>query len=130
MNTRSADAFLYNHQIYYAIDMTEQQTPGGPQPQPGREVANLMAAMANTTVLVAFIIFGLLLDFIGELVSIATTPGTAGFSAAEVLLALGNFVIVVILFYGGIAKRDASDMYRFGMVLAAAIVFFATFHLF
>jgi len=95
-----------------------------------KEVANLMETMSHTTVIVAIIVFGLLLDFIGQLVLIGSpAPGTVGYSAAEVLGALGSFIILVVLFAGGIMKRDMGDYVRAGMLITAGLLFLATVHL-
>lgn len=111
--------------------MTEQQpAPQHTQGSVERDVANLVAVVSNTTIIVAVVIFGLLLDFIAELISVGSSPGSNVLSASEVLMAIGNFCIVVVLFAGGLMKRDAGEWSRFGMLLAAAIVFFASFHLY
>ncbi|MEM3852364.1 MAG: hypothetical protein QXP70_05125 [Methanomassiliicoccales archaeon] len=86
------------------------------------EVANVINAMSNTTVVAGLIVFGLLLDFIGAIVSIGTTPGTAAYSAALVLADIGNFVIVAVLFTAAFVKRDAGEWMRFAMLIAAAII--------
>ncbi len=106
----------------------ETETPapkGGVRPASlEREMANIVETMSHTAVQVGLVLFGLLLDFVGELVRIASTT-TAGFNAFQVLTAVGTFVIVAVLFVSGMVKRNEGDLTRLGLLLAAAIVFFA-----
>lgn len=89
-----------------------------------KEVASLLGAMSHPVILTGLILLGLLLDLVGELVRIGTTS-TTGYSAFQVLVAIGTFIIVAVLFVVGLTKRSESDHLRFGMLLAAAIIFFS-----
>lgn len=107
-----------------------QQTESTPPPSGEkqvsleREVASLMETMSHPAVLTGLILFGLLLDFIGQLVRVGATS-SAGFSAFQVLTAIGTFLIVAVLFISGLVRRGESDMIRFSLILSAAIILFA-----
>ena len=99
-----------------------------------KEMATLMETATNTTIIVALVLFGLLLDFIAEIVFIANggftgAAGTAGFQTSQVLAAFGNFIILAVLFSAGIMKKDASDYGRLAYLIAAGLVFLATMRL-
>ncbi len=89
-----------------------------------KEMANIVETMSHTTVLVGLIMFGLLLDFIGQLVRIAATS-SAGFSAFQVLTSIGTFLIIAVLFVAAMTRKNEGDLVRLGLLLAAAIVFLA-----
>ena len=102
----------------------ESPPQGGERPVSlEREMASIVETMSHTAVQIGLILFGLLLDFVGQLVKIASTT-TAAFSAFQVLTAIGTFVIIAVLFVSGMTKRSESDQIRLGLLIAAAIVFF------
>ncbi len=102
----------------------ESPPQGGERPVSlEREMASIVETMSHTAVQIGLILFGLLLDFVGQLVKIASTT-SAAFSAFQVLTAIGTFVIIAVLFVSGMTKRSESDQIRLGLLIAAAIVFF------
>ncbi len=120
--------------------MTADQ-PAGSAPSGGgghlpleKEVASIIETATHTTVIVALVLFGLLLDFIAEIVFVAAGgftggAGGAGYQTSLVLSAFGNFIILAVLFSAGIMKKDASEYARLGYFLAAGLVFVATMRL-
>ncbi|MBX8635764.1 MAG: hypothetical protein KIY09_04940 [Thermoplasmata archaeon] len=99
-----------------------------------KEMASLIETATHTTVIIALVLFGLLLDFIAEIVYVAAGgfaagAGSAGYQTSLVLSAFGNFIILAVLFTAGIMKRDASEYARLGYFIAAGLVFVATMRL-
>ncbi len=88
-----------------------------------KEMANIVETMSHTAVQTGLILFGLLLDFVAQLVRVGANS-SAGYTAFAVLSAIGTFLIVAVLFVSGMAKRGESDYVRLGYLLAAAILFF------
>lgn len=85
-----------------------------------RDVATVMETISHTVVLTGLVLFGILLDFIAEVLKLGVAPA---YPAGQVLAAIGTFLIAAVLFVSGMTKRTESDMVRFGLLLAAAIVF-------
>lgn len=86
-----------------------------------KEVASIMETMSHTTILVGLVLFGLLVDFVAELVNIVGRG--AGFSAFQILTAIGTYLIIAVLFISAFARKRENAQFRLGMLLAAAIMF-------
>ncbi|MBX8631325.1 MAG: hypothetical protein KIY12_07685 [Thermoplasmata archaeon] len=94
------------------------------------EVATMIETATHTTIVVAGILFGLVLDFIAQIILVVSSgPGTSGYTAGLILSIFGNFIILAILFIAGIVKRDSSDYMRVAYLIAAGLVFIATMRL-
>ena len=116
--------------------MTANQESGGAPSSESKhvpmekEMASLIETATHTTIIAALVLFGLLLDFIAEIVYIVSGgAGGAGYSASLVLAAFGNFILLAVLFTAGIMKKDASDYARLGFLVAAGLIFLATMRL-
>jgi len=115
--------------------LSSGESSGSPQPAQSHatiesEVATMIETATHTTIIVAIVLFGLVLDFIAQIIIVVSSgPGTSGYSAGLVLSIFGNFIILAILFIAGILKRDATDYVRIGYLVAAGLVFIATMRL-
>ena len=93
-----------------------------------KSVENFMTLFSNESIVAAVVLFGLLLLFIAQLVRIGgSAVGLAGNarSAYQILAAIGSYLMVGVLFAGGIMKRNENEFIRFGMLIAAGLVFVA-----
>lgn len=93
-----------------------------------QSVENFMTRFSKESILAAVVLFGLLLLFIAQLVRIGGSAAGVGgnaHSAYQILAAIGSYLMVAVLFIGGIMKRNENEFIRFGLLIAAGLVFVA-----
>ncbi len=101
---------------------------GGRQMRVEKSVENIISTVSREYILTALVLLGLLLIFVAQLVRIGASAAGAGASAHSaylVLAAVGSYMMVGVLFVGGIMRRNENHFVRFGLLVAAGLVFIA-----
>ncbi len=99
---------------------------GSRQMRVEKSVENIMTTLSREYILTALVLLGLLLIFVAQLVRMGATAAGAGASAKNaylVLAAIGSYLMVGVLFVGGVMKRNENQFVRFGLLIAAGLLF-------
>ncbi len=99
---------------------------GSRQMRVEKSVENIMTTLSREYILTALVLLGLLLIFVAQLVRIGATAAGAGASAHNaylVLAAIGSYLMIGVLFVGGVMKRNENQFVRFGLLIAAGLLF-------
>lgn len=99
---------------------------GSRQTRVEKSVENIMTTVSREYILTALVLLGLFLIFVAQLVRIGATAAGAGVGANNaylVLAAIGSYLMVGALFVGGVMKRNENQFVRFGLLIAAGLLF-------
>ena len=89
-------------------------------------VENIMTTLSRECVLTALVLLCMHLIFVAQMVRIGATAAGAGASAHNayrVLAAIDSYLMVGVLFVGGVMKRNENQFVRSGLLIVAGMLF-------